>query len=688
MKNLTNYLRGVAGAVMGRIKSVELSGFNMAGGFESFIDTVTLKTYKRNLYVYIGVSMVARSAAKIPFDYYRIINSQGDFEEVTDHEVIDLMNAPNSYLTRMEFIILSVLYYLLAGDVFWYFERAGANQKGNLLAIHPLSPEKVEIVLNSEKDTVVAYKYSRDTKGVSILRPENVVHIKSVDPTNIIRGFGVLSPAKTRITTENEATQYQANFFKNQGRPDVAVFVDKDLNQDQIDEGRSKWQEVYGRGQGGQAGFFGKNVKEVKMLNVTPREMDFIATQNFLRDDILAALHIPKAMVTSDDVNLANSKTARINYMQEAVLPVVGAFKDAINNRLLPRRADDMFVDYVDPTPEDRDIKLREAKELKQAGIISANEARAMYGYESVDGADVLSTSNPLGMAGLMTEAKTILKTRRVLRKRLIAQEKVAKMVTVLARKKAKFKGAVLIKDKDKQQAYAKAVNKSVDAKAVTVAAAVQLYYEGLYERVIASAEATGAFSTEGFMDKTAEQIEIKNTLVPVLQEVLRKAGQEALDFIYVGKKAAGEEFVLTDSLLAKYAERYIFFANSITDTNFEAVKGTIMAGLAAGEGTDQIGRNLRELFTDMSVHRGKTIARTETGFAQSIATHEAYGQSSVVTGKQWVSVGDGNVRDAHVANESQGVIGKGEVFASGEQYPAQHSINCRCVLVPALGLE
>ena len=686
MKNFIKYISNVGKAIVGRIKSVELTGFGSNFGFESFLDTKNMSTYKDSLYVYIGVSMIARAVAAIQFDYYKITNSKGETEEITDHEIIDLMNTPNSYLTRKEFIELSSMFYLLSGDVFWYFERAKNSKQ--IVAVHPLSPDKVEITLSANRTEILGYKYKM-TNAVALLQPENVVHTKSIDPTNIVRGFGILTPASTRISTEKEATEYQSNFFKNQGRPDVAVFVDQDLTTEQIAEGRASWNQVYGRGEGGQAGFFGKNVKEVKMLNVTPREMDFIATQNFLRDDILAVLHIPKAMITSDDVNLANSKTARINYMQEAVLPLVEAFKDAINNRLLPRVDDTMFVSYANPVPEDRDIKLREATELKKAGIISANEARDLYEYENVEGADELATVNlsGLGMQALTTEAKHIIKTRTILRKRLIATEKVMKAAMFLRAKEkaAKQKMSSLIPNSDNQQAYAKALNKSIDAKAVSVEAAVKVYYEALYERVIASS-ALGGFSAEGFMDKVTEQIEIKRVILPALTEVLEKAGQEALDLLYVGKKAAvGEAFELTPELLATYTERYIFFANSITDTNFEQIKGTIMEGLAAGDGADAIGRSLRTVFDDISVSRGKTIARTETAYAQSIATNEAYAQSSVVTGKQWITVRDGNVRASHGANEAQGIIGKNEVFASGEMYPAQHSINCRCVLVPAL---
>lgn len=684
MNNFFKYLTNVTNAIAGATKSVPID-HGSYGGFENQLDSRNLNTYKSSLYVYIGVSMIARRVAGIPFNYYKVLNTKGEVEEVLDHEVIDMVENPNSYLTHKELLELCVMFYLLSGDVFLYLER---TVKGGRVFMHPLRPNDVEVVLNASSTEIIGYKYS--AHGVTALfLPENVVHIKNIDPTNIIRGVGMLSPASTRISTETEATNYQSNFFKNQGRPDVAVFVDQELNQTQMDEGRARWKEVYGRGQGGQAGFFGKNVREVKALTTTPREMDYIATQKFLRNDILAALHIPESMVTSENVNLANAEAGYKMYMQEAVLPIVDSIKDAFNNRLLPLFDDTLFVSYDNPVPEDRVIKLAEATQLKKAGIITPNEARDMYGYETLDGSDELATESAPAMQALMYEARGVLRKRKVLRKTLIAKEKC--VTALLAVRKASVSvhkplGASLFPTAEGKKAYAAAYNKMVDQKAAKLEVEVAKYFEGVYQRVLANS--TQAFSADGFMDKVHEQSIIKATLVPELVKILRKAGQEAMDALYSGKKAnvAGEEFVLSEFLLKIYADRVTEFTNSIVNTEYDTIKDVIMEGLSAGDGVDTIGRALRVKFDDMKVSKGKQIARTETGFAQSLATQEAYKQSSIVTGKEWVTAGDANVRDEHVANEAQGVVGKNEAFSNGEEYPADGSINCRCVLIPALG--
>jgi HK97 family phage portal protein len=684
MKNLLKYVAGVTRAIAGRIKSVQLAGYNTFSGIESYFDTKNMQTYKTSLYVYIGVSMIARRVAGIPLNYYKVKGSNGEVVEVLDHPVIDLMANPVPYLTQKEFFELSAMFYLLSGDVFWYLEQVPKSTK---VFMHPLRPNDVEVVLNADQTTVLGYRYT--TGGVhALLMPENVVHIKNIDPTNILRGVGVLAPASTRISTEQDATEYQANFFKNQGRPDVAVFIDQEMNQVQMDEARAKWKEVYGRGQGGQAGFFGKNVKEVKQLTVNPREMDFIATQNFLRDDILASLHIPKAMVTSDDVNLANAKEANKMYITEAVLPVVDAFKDAINNRLAPKFDDSLFTRYDNPVPEDRDIKLKEAVELKKGGIISANEAREMYGYAPADGADELATVSAPVATTLMYEAKQILKARPVLRKRLIAVEKTVKAVLLAKQAEVTLRkplGVSLFKSTDTRKAYAAAVNKAVDVKADKLAPTVVKYFEGMLERILKNS--TQAFSAEGFMDVAEERTQFKATVVPALIKTLEKAGQDALDALYVPTKVntEGEEFVLTPALLAKYTERTSLLTESIVNTAHESVKSVIMQGLAAGDGVDVIGRALRDHFEEMKVWKGKQIARTETGYSQSLATQEAYKQSAIVVGKEWITAGDSDVRDEHKMNDGV-IVDKNGVFPNGEEYPAQHTINCRCVIAPTLG--
>lgn len=632
-------------------------------GFEHYTDSHILNSYKDSLYLYIGVSLIAKHATGVELELYKIKNKDGESEEVFDHPILELLNNPNPFQTRRELMETSFSHYLLAGDVFWYVNLQDKE-------MYTLRPDLVEVVLSSDRRTIVAYEYRQSE--VQKFAPENIIHIKNPDPSDILRGTGVVRPASVRIATEKEASTYQANFFKNQGRPDFVVFADTEVTEANSDDFRARWKRIFGGGNAGQVGIFGSNVKNIQELNKTPKEMDFIASQNFLRDDILAALRVPKAMVTSDDVNLANSKEAYRMFLQEAVVPVLDAFVDAINHKLIPSIDASLFFTFADPTPNDREMLLKEMTELKKSGIITANEARAEYGYDLLDGADELATAQSASRQEVEEQAKAIIRRRPLLAKRLKAQ---GEMVTLLTTEPVRQMNSIFA-TKEMKSAFAKAFNDKVDRKASVLEDAILRYQEGLLERILAT-----DLQPAGFMDLQGEKIAAKQALGPVVVKLYKEGGQEALDAIF---RKSADTFFADNVLLAALEARIFFFTDSMTETTHEILKGRIVSGISAGDGVDAIASNLREYFTDWGVQRARTIARTETGHALSKAANDAYTQSSIVTGKEWITVGDSNVRPEHVENDGV-IVAKGGTFPSGESYPAEHSVNCRCVVAPAV---
>jgi HK97 family phage portal protein len=635
-------------------------------GWENPTDVNNLNSYKESLYLYIGVSMIAKRVAGIPLELYKIKNKRGDVQELFEHPLLELFSNPNEMETQREFTELSVAYYLLSGDCFWYLDRNGSK----IEQMVALRPDLIEILLSPDKKRIVGYEYRAST--VVTFKPEDVLHIKNIDPSNPLRGVGIVRPATSRILTEIEATKYQANFFQNQGRPDMAVFASKAISPEDATAARKTWRDIFGRGKGGQVAFFGNDVTKIEELNKTPKEMDFIGSQKFLRDDILAALHIPKAMVTSDDVNLANAKEAYKMYLQEAVVPVFEAFLDVINNKLVPQVDEAVFFDFEDPTPADREMILKETSQLKRDGIITANEAREVFGYEALEGADQLSAAaNNNARIEVQEEAKRFIRRRPSLAKRLDAMEK---MLATLTAPKREMNS--IFANKAMKEGYAKAFNEKVDRKAEILKGALDAFHKEMQDRILAS-----EFEPSGFMDVGREKSLAKKALTPIMVKLYTEGGQEALDAVF---KKAEDRFFADEVLLSAIEGRVAFFTSSMVDTSFDILKSKIVAGIAAGDGPDKIGRDIRSYFEDMSVSRGKTIARTETGFALSKATNDAYNQSSVITGKEWITAGDSNVRDEHVENDGV-IVATGGSFPSGESYPAEHSINCRCVLAPAV---
>lgn len=651
----------------GKVKSSPLiNGTLSFTGFDHSSDIKALSGYKDSLYLYIGVSMIAKRVAGIPLELYRIKNKRGDVVEVLDHPLLSLLAKPNQLQTSRQFMEMSVAHYLLSGEAFWYMERNGST----ITSITPLRPDYVEVVLNPDQTAVIAYEYH--ASKVYKFAPEDVLHIRNVDPENPLRGVGVVRPARSRVMSEIEATKYQAGFFKNQGRPDTVVFADQVVTEEQGDDFRARWKRIFGGGNAGQVGIFGSNVKSMETLNKTPKEMDFIESQKFLRADILSALHIPEEMVSSDGSNRATSKEAYKMYLQEAVIPVLEAFIDGVNNWLLPAMDMNVFMTFQDPVPVDREMLLKEATELKKAGIITANEGRELFNYEPMEGHDELSAAPEAPSAAITDQAKAILRTRPLLVKKFNAVEKTVK---ALQRNEPPRQMNSIFATRQLKEAYAKAFNDRADRKAETLADAINEYHDGLLKRILAT-----DLGLSTFMDKQSEKITARNAFMPIIEKLYKEGGQAALDAIF--KKST--DFFVFDEYMASLQARVYFFTDSMTETTHEILRDKISTGLVNGDSVQVISDRLREYFVEMGQKRALTIARTETGFALSKATNDAYMQSSVVTGKEWITVGDDKVREEHRANDGK-IVAKNVAFPSGEHYPGEHSVNCRCVLAPAV---
>lgn len=689
-KGKSNFWTRIASALGGKVmnKSIEFSTTSNGafGGLDDYFDSHNLKTFRESLYLFIGISMIRESVSSIPLEMYQIKNKEGDVEQIHDDPFLDLLERPNQAQTQKEFWKLAIAYYLLSGETFWYLEREVPGKIPSAMA--NMRPDNVNILFSANNKEVIGYEFVQSNGETISIKKEDVLHIKNIDPLNPARGIGVIRPATQRIVTEKEASKHQANTFKNQGRPDIAVFTSADLTEEAIEDGRARWQKAFGEDKGSQVAFFGESAKSLQVLNTNPKEMDFINTQKFLRDDILASLHIPKAMITSDDVNLANSKTARINYIKEAVLPILDTFLDIINNKFLNDLDQDRFVTYENPVNEDRDMLLKEAVDLKNAGIITVDEARGLMNYDNIEGGDVLapSISNPLGLSWkavrLNKMAKQIMRKRPVLVKKFVAVECVTKMIE--AEKSVKRSRNSVFNTPELRAGYVKAYHKNIDNKAKLFKQTIDVYNQGFAKRIVDHIEKFGV-NHQHFFDVVTEMVTAKGIFNPLMANMYAKIGQETLDNVATGfSSKASENFRTPAEILQQLELRAEFFIGSMLNTDYEELSKIILNQMNEGAGVDAIGRSIRQYFSDMSVARAKTIARTETGRIVSQATNDAYQQSEFVTGKEWITAGDDRVRDEHVMNAGK-VVDTNETFPSGEHYPGEATINCRCVLAPAV---
>lgn len=177
-----------------------------------------------------------------------------------------------------------------------------------------------------------------------------------------------------------------------------------------------------------------------------------------------------------------------------------------------------------------------------------------------------------------------------------------------------------------------------------------------------------------------------------LLPGVIEEVGDDAMATLI-----AGVGFDVTNPRVADFVrDRKFKFAGDVTNTTYEAVRGELLAGIDAGEGIPKLRKRIEDVFENASRVRSEMIARSEVIRASNFGAEEAYKQSGVVSGKEWLTAFDERTCDQCAAMNGKIVELGTNYFEKGEEfmglkldyedvgYPPLH-VKCRCTIVPVL---
>lgn len=183
------------------------------------------------------------------------------------------------------------------------------------------------------------------------------------------------------------------------------------------------------------------------------------------------------------------------------------------------------------------------------------------------------------------------------------------------------------------------------------------------------------------FADNEDElMVQAQIDFTPLLENVATLAGQEAM------KLAGSDQVYLPFDYRKQIVENVNKFTKSMLDTDRDALINLITNGLQDGKSIPEIRTSIQETFDTYSKTQAQRITRTEVIRASNQASLDAYEQSGVVEGKQWLTAG---ATDECAAYEGQiewdlhgNFYDSDNEFQDGD--PPIHP-NCRCVLIPVV---
>lgn len=707
---------------------IKQSTVNLTAGIGSIAFASPPRKQFESLQAYVGwVYACAKARAfdvrQIKLHLYRTKNRKtGEVEEVFDHEVLSLLRLVNPWTSFRDLIEQTQIYKDLAGESFWWLVRNGEGSKSKIVQIWLLRPDWMRIE-GSKENFVEKYIYQAPGRDAITFTPDEIIHHKEFNPTDMMRGMSVVKAAATTIDAETFAEEYNRKFFENSAIPSVVLQTEQRLDEAIVKRMRAQWYNEYGSKDKAHKVAILEGGLDIKPFSISQKDMEFLAGMNFSRDKILALFGVPKTVLgITEDVTVSNAEATDYVFQKRVVKPLMEKLVDTLNEFLLSKYGDDLFFGFDDPVPENEDSKLKKYQGLFAMGAITPNEIRAEEGLDEVDGLDnfyIPFNVMPLRDNGDPEEDDTV-KGKRLNQLPAPPPVTITQKIThdISAKIKEKVMSSLEVRKDDppkdelgkthlteeqQESLWKMEIARSEGFEQRILSFLREHFNRQENETIRRLHEATKALSSNDvdkvIIDLKTENKIMLNIFVPLIKEMMEKTGNDVFDFLGLAESVFDMRTQAVQQFLESDAVKGIKVTNKVTRAK---LRDALANAIKENKSIPDTAREIRKVFAEANVSRSKKIARTEVLRAQNRSTLEAYRQSGIVAGKQFFTALDERVCEwcapMHGRTKSLEIpfFYKGESFIGMEggkieldyedvDAPPLHP-NCRCTLVPILG--
>lgn len=650
-------------------------------------------------WTYAAVNAIAREASNIQFRLYQVKGD--DHIEQDDHPLLTLLDGVNEHMTGPELKYTTLAHLELTGNFYWLLDGVKSD-RDQPRAIYPLNPGSMRVKLDKSSFPyrLSHYEFTIDGK-IYRFEPYQILHGKYPDPNDPFVGVGFVQSIPVWIDTDNYSWEWNRKYFLNGAS--IGLYIATQTNiEGQIDRIRQGFKDAYsGVENAHKIPALPKGV-DLKNAGVSLRDMDFSKLSDATRDRILAAAGVSKTILgtAESDTNRATAETADYVFSKRTMKPKMLLVLSYLNEFLVPRYGDDLYLTFIDPTPEDKEFRTQEM--TAAAGnmpLMTQNEARKTYlGLGPVEGGDQLLKPAALEPVGQTDEvegedvAPQLAKAKAQLARAKTIDGWEANPIRIRTGGKTANSGAAQMR-----QALTKAFEKALDqepafkVKGITelshaeymehwkrfadrteqAESDLQKIFRGINakqkEEVLANLpDATGVTKDLGELFDAKEWMGITVDLVtPVLMTLTKDEATAALTMI-----GAGQQDILADETTQEALERGIAkMARSYNETTLSQLTEKLSEKLTQPGGTNltELTETVDGVYSFADERRAGLIAKTEAFRSANWANKEAWQQSGVVKTVKWYTSEDADVCQYCAAQDGKEIPIEQNFYDAGE---------------------
>ncbi len=357
---------------------------------------------------YACIRVISEDCAKLPLKFFRWDKKDDrPFREPFNDSLTYLLSqAPNERITAFDFWCTMISWAVGWGGA---FAERQYNRAGELIALYPIHPSRVQITKNA-KTGIFTYKVYNDDGSCTNIPESGMFYFFGMSIDGYI-GYSVMQLMQNTLSRANSTDRYARHFFDNNGRPTGALVTDETLSPQARNNLKQSWQEQYaGPMNAGKTAVLESGIKYMP-FGAPFKDLEFVAQWAHNRGQICEWMRVNprKVGVETNAKGWATIDAEETDHYQSCLLPWLLRIEQNIRRQLMPIEIYDQEIQCeFDATYILRgDIKTR--MEMNNSGLQSGwktpNEVRQSEGLNPIDLPEMnvtylQSAMIPLSLAG------------------------------------------------------------------------------------------------------------------------------------------------------------------------------------------------------------------------------------------------------------------------------------------------
>lgn len=290
--------------------------------------------YRSQVWIATLVNKIAYGTSRLPLKVYK----RGDDDsraEARDSPLAQLLRSPNSRHDPFFFWLWTVSTFEIYGEAMWVKLRPRAGAPPTQL--WPMHPANVSTRRTDSGDLVYRYIYGAQTSQFIEWPAADVVHFKSYNPDDQMRGLSRLEPLRQTVQNEDSSRRAASAMWSNGGRPSFTLTSPKGLSEPAF---RRLEASVKGMHQGvdnwGKIAILEEGLTPT-VLPLDAEAMQYIETRKVSREEACGMFDVPPPVVHILDRATFSNITEQMRSMyRDTMAPRLGLYESVLDAQLRP----------------------------------------------------------------------------------------------------------------------------------------------------------------------------------------------------------------------------------------------------------------------------------------------------------------------------------------------------------------